>query len=431
MASSTPRSDVLAAWLAGQRWFASKSVGIAEVALEDGIPVGPGTIWIARVTLADGATDRYALSLLPGEQPVDALDDPAFCNALLDLARGGVARGEVGEAVGAPARGWPETLPATLPPRRVGGEQSNTSILFGDALVLKAFRRLAPGVNPEIEMTRFLTERTAFRHTPALAGAVEYHDGHGRWALAVVQQLVTGARDAWAWLLERVAAGDDVAPALALLGRHTGALHLALASDGADPAFAPEPITADDVARWTTAVQRQLDAARAVLRGRVPDGFPAKVSGDGLAGLVGAVKTRHHGDFHLGQVLAVRGGEDFAIIDYEGEPLRPLDERRAKHTPLRDVAGLLRSLAYAAATARAAPAWEPAARRAFLDGYREGAAGGAFLPRDDAAFLRAVAVLEVEKAAYEIVYEANNRPDWLPIPVAGLVAAAARLEPVR
>ncbi|HXH82913.1 MAG TPA: sugar phosphotransferase, partial [Candidatus Tectomicrobia bacterium] len=155
-------------------------MAVADVALEDRVPVGPGAICIAAVTLADGATDRYALPLLPAPDPVDALDDQAFCDALLDLARGGTARGEVGEVVGAPARGWPETLPPTLSARRVGGEQSNSSVVFGDALILKHFRRLAPGVNPEAEMTRFLTERTAYRHTPALAAVLEYHDGHGR-----------------------------------------------------------------------------------------------------------------------------------------------------------------------------------------------------------------------------------------------------------
>jgi maltose alpha-D-glucosyltransferase/alpha-amylase len=142
---------------------------------------------------------------------------------------------------------------------------------------------------------------------------------------------------------------------------------------------------------------------------------------------VGAAKLRHHGDFHLGQTLAVGNGEDFAIIDFEGEPLRPLAERRCKHTPLRDVAGLLRSLGYAAASAAAPAGWEGAAREAFVSAYRETARSAPFLPATEAALTRALAVLEVEKAAYEIVYEANNRPDWLAIPVRGLVTAIAAL----
>jgi trehalose synthase-fused probable maltokinase len=153
---------------------------------------------------------------------------------------------------------------------------------------------------------------------------------------------------------------------------------------------------------------------------------PARVDGAGLGGLVGRVKIRHHGDFHLGQTLTVGAGADFFIIDFEGEPLRPLEERRRKHTPLRDVAGMLRSLGYAAASASAPEGWEETARAAFLDGYRAAAGRAAFLPADATALTRALAVLELEKAAYEVVYEANNRPDWLAIPLRGVVSAALR-----
>src|SRR5205807_1006621 len=154
------------------------------------------------------------------------------------------------------------------------------------------------------------------------------------------------------------------------------------------------------------------EAARGHALPDVPDvGGPA-----GLGSLVGRVKIRHHGDFHLGQTLAVGDGRDFAIIDFEGEPLRPLEERRRKHTPLRDVAGMLRSIGYAAATARLAAVerrrWETDARAAYLSAYRAATAGARFVPESDDAFARVLAVLEVEKAAYEIVYEANNRPDW-------------------
>jgi predicted trehalose synthase len=241
----------------------------------------------------------------------------------------------------------------------------------------------------------------------------------------MAQELVRDARDGWRWLLERLAGGDAALGALGRLGRRTAELHLALASDSRDPAFAPEPITDADVHVWTGAVQRQLDAARAALGVAPPDGVPARIDAAGLGGLVGAMKQRHHGDFHLGQTLVAGAGADFALIDFEGEPLRPLAERRRKHTPLRDVAGLLRSLGYAAAAGGPAPAgWETQARRAFLEGYRAAAGHAPFVPREAADFARAVAVLEVEKAAYEVVYEANNRPDWLPIPVRGVIEAA-------
>ena len=422
------RPDALGGWIAGQRWFAGKSRRIVTVACEDGVRLGPGTLWVARVKLDDGHEDRYALPLLDGPAPVDALDDPAFCRAVLDLiARQAHRAGAHGEVVGMRTRAFPSGLAADAPARRLGGEQSNTSVIFGDTLILKHFRRLAAGVNPDVEVTGFLTERTSFRATPRLAGSLEYRDAAGTWTLAMAQELVGDSRDGWRWLLGRLAAGDAALGPLATLGRRTAELHLALASDPLEPAFAPEPITAGDVAAWTQAVQQQLDAAQAALGGHLPDGVPARVDAAGLAGLVGAARLRHHGDFHLGQTLAIRDGEDFAIIDFEGEPLRPLAERRRKHTPLRDVAGLLRSLGYAAASAPAPSGWETAAREAFVVAYRATAGPAPFLPATDEALRRALAVMVVEKAAYEIVYEANNRPDWVAIPVRGLVTAAAAL----
>jgi predicted trehalose synthase len=423
-----PSASALGDWIAGQRWFAGKSRRIVAVALETGVRLGPGTLWIARVALDDGHEDRYAVPLLDGSELADALDDPGFCRALLDVIAGGRRLpGAQGEVVGLPTRALPSGLATDVPARRLDGEQSNTSVIFGDALILKHFRRLAPGVNPDIEITGFLTEHTTFRHTPRLAGSLEYRDASGAWALAMAQELVGDSRDGWRWLLAGLAAGDLALDALGMLGRRTAELHIALASEPGEPAFAPECITQGDVADWTEAVQQQLDAARAALDGRLPEGVPDRVDGAGLAGLVGAAKLRHHGDFHLGQTLAVAGGRDFAIIDFEGEPLRSLAERRRKHTPLRDVAGLLRSLGYAAATAQAPPGWEPAAREAFVTAYRATAGAAPFVPAAGPDFTRALAVLEVEKAAYEVVYEANNRPDWVAIPVRGLLTAMAAL----
>jgi predicted trehalose synthase len=241
---------------------------------------------------------------------------------------------------------------------------------------------------------------------------------------------VAGARDGWQWLLARLAAGDGALDALRRLGRRTGELHLALASPTSEPAFGSEPIDGDDIATWTAAVGRQVAAARAAAPGRgLPDVPPAAAAA--LGGLRGAAKIRHHGDFHLGQTLCVRDGEDFMLIDFEGEPLRPLAERRRKHTPLRDVAGMLRSFAYAAATTaragRTVGDWESSARAAFVDGYRAAVGGAPFIPASASAFEQAVAALELEKAAYEIVYEANNRPDWLDIPLRGFVSATTAL----
>jgi maltokinase len=423
----------LADWIAGQRWFAAKSRRIVGVTAEDGIRLGPGTLWLMRVALDDGSSARYAVPLRESATATDALDDPAFCQALLGLiATGGRASGASGELRGAPTRAFPADRSTGASPRRLSVEQSNTSVVFGDALILKHFRHLHVGANPDIEITRFLTDHTDFRHTPRLCGSLEYHDAEGVWAVAITQELVKDARDGWQFLLDRLAAGDAALGAIARLGRITAALHRALASAiGVGSELAPEPITAADVTAWTASVQRQLDAAAAALGGRLPDGVSDRIDAAGLGGLVDLVKLRHHGDFHLGQTLAVRHGEDWRIIDFEGEPLRPLADRRRKHTPLRDVAGMLRSFGYAAATAGAATGWEERARAAFLDAYRVAAVGVTFLPASETALVRALAVLEIEKAAYEVVYEANNRPDWLPIPVRGLLNAARAHRPDR
>ncbi len=318
--------------------------------------------------------------------------------------------------------------------RRLGGEQSNSSVALGEALVLKHFRKLAEGVNPEAEMTRFLTEHTSFRHTPRLAGHVEYRDEAGRTTtLAVAQELVADAHDGWQWVLEQLGEPARVAAAavaLRRLGQRTGELHRALASDRGDPAFAPEPIAVADIAAWTEGVAAQLVAARAAL-GREAISVDLAVVRRGLAPMIGRQKIRHHGDFHLGQTLYRPAAGDWMIIDFEGEPLRPLEERRRKHVALRDVAGLLRSIDYAAASVPGAGAslraWEAEAGGAYLEGYRATTGTALFLPESDEAVRDVVAVFELEKAAYEVVYEANNRPDWIGIPKRGLVNAASRL----
>ncbi|HET7341192.1 MAG TPA: hypothetical protein VFL90_06995 [Methylomirabilota bacterium] len=431
MGSKSPRSEGLNAWIAGQRWFSAKSRRIVASHIHDQLRVGEATLYLVRLGLDDGSTPTYVVPLRGETALDDAFDDPSFCRALLDLVRsGGRVAGERTALIGRPSTAFPRDLPSDAGVHRVTGEQSNTSVVYGDRLIAKYFRRLVAGVNPDLEMSRYLTEVAGFANTPPLAGALEYLAADGSVAtFAVAQALVRDAQDGWRWLLERLGRGDGALPALAGLGRRTAELHLALARPTADPAFAPEPITEADVAAWSEAVQRQLDAARAALDGRVADGVPRRVDGSGLAALVGRVKMRHHGDFHLGQTLAVGDGADFFLIDFEGEPLRPLGERRRKHTPLRDVAGLLRSLGYAAASVAAPPGWEDEARRAFTRGYREAAGAAPFLPASERALARALAVLEVEKAAYEVVYEANNRPAWVAIPVRGLVSAALRSGP--
>jgi trehalose synthase-fused probable maltokinase len=453
-AVTLPSPAALAAWLPRQRWFAGKARHIVGVVIESTVPLGDAAMVVARVRLDDGAEDRYALPLAPTAMPLDVLADPAFARHLLRvMACGARVPGDAGAITGRPtsALSWP--VAGQLAITELGGEQSNTSVAFGDAVVLKQFRRWVPGINPDEEIGRFLTERTQFAHAPKLLGSLAYEPASGEaGTLAVAHAFVGGAADGWSWMLEQLRELDDRAgskpceaaglrrlaspslDALHRLGQRTGQLHAALASDPWDPDFAPEPITGSDVHGWAEDVHRQVDAARAALGGQLPTSVPDVTSA--LAGLGGATKIRVHGDFHLGQTMYLLARADFAIVDFEGEPLRPLGERRRKHSALRDVAGLLRSISYAATTgcgssgATWPEVWEAEGTRAFVAGYLATTRGGSFVPAEAAAFDRAVAAFELEKAAYEIVYEASHRPAWLAIPVRGLVSAVARLRAV-
>jgi maltose alpha-D-glucosyltransferase / alpha-amylase len=235
------------------------------------------------------------------------------------------------------------------------------------------------------------------------------------------------------------------------LGLRTGELHAAFAAPTGDPAFAPEPAPPEEVAGWAEAILAELRRTFDMLKRR-RDRLPEEVvpDADRLLGLrreltrrvkdvssggFGVVKTRHHGDYHLGQVLVV--GNDFQIIDFEGEPARPLAERRRKHSPLRDVAGMLRSFDYAARSAmmnlgaeRAEQLeslepwvrlWQERAQEAFLEGYAEGARGAASYPEDEEHASALVELFTLEKALYEIRYELDNRPDWVGIPIGGIL----------
>jgi trehalose synthase-fused probable maltokinase len=354
------------------------------------------------------------------------------------------------------AGGWPI--------HRGSGEQSNTSLRIGDGAILKVIRKLEQGVHPELEIGRFLTGEADFSATPALLGWSELEGATSDEVstLSVLQAFVANEGDGWAWTLERLSqvgqpggdrALEQATAWLRRLGARTAEMHRAFGIDTLDPAFRPEPAGAKDFRTWT-------EAAHA-MAGRALDGLAAAGErlGPQALGLAEALlarrsalaerldtllretpsfaKTRHHGDYHLGQVLVA--GDDAVIVDFEGEPLRPLAERRARHAPLRDVAGLLRSLAYAAAAAgRALPTempadareaaqrhldtWEAEASRAFLGAYLEVAQASPGCPQDQEAAGRVVRFFMLEKALYEIAYEIANRPDWVAIPVRGVLA---------
>jgi maltose alpha-D-glucosyltransferase/alpha-amylase len=479
-------SDALLAFLAGRRWFGAKGAAPRRAAVHDVVPVREGTgdgdagFAVARVEveLGDGRVERYQLPLASVEGTaadvpvitaagsgalIDATQDPAF-RALLarGLEHGARYDGEGARWVLRPLEGADVAGLGALPVRLGSAEQSNSSLLLDDRAILKLYRKLEAGEHPDVEIARFLTTRTDFRNTPALLGTITFEDHQGAVTVAgMLQALVPGARDAWAVALDAarayLRARDDAPPQafaaeMRELGRVTRALHDALASDREDPAFAPRAATAGDVAEWAARVRdmardgtalltrartagrlRRADepVADAVLR-RTPELLGDL---DTLAAAIGAhpgERIRHHGDYHLGQVLKGADGR-YMIIDFEGEPARLLAERRTPSSALRDVAGMLRSFAYAAASAamerggvgtdpeveRRSARWERAMREAFLDGYQERGAA-AFLPRDPQAMLHLVMLFEMEKVFYELAYELNNRPDWAWIPLRGI-----------
>jgi trehalose synthase-fused probable maltokinase len=478
MASRPLRSDpgALVALLAGpgradltrflirQRWFAAKTRGIATVEVLDWAvldPDGPfvllllavdGEPYFVPVTVTADAAPEATLARAGEDAVVDAHDEPRFARRVLAaIAAGRSADGRHGRFAFRPTPGWafpPD--PDGLASRRLTGEQSNTSVVVG-ALVLKSLRRPQPGLNPDLEITRFLTTRTAFRHVPRLAGWVEYAGAGEPAILAVLQEFVPNAGDGWKHVVSTLAGRgaavarrpDPLLDDVRLLGAITGGLHAALASDAGDADFRPEPIDRDDVRRWADEITQELAAPS--VRGQLPAGLGPVADAvarplaalDDLAGVT--VKTRVHGDYHLGQVLKTPDG--FAIIDFEGEPARPLAERRQKQSALRDVAGMLRSLDYAAhAVAHGRPeserpdvlaaltAWEAAARDAFLGGYLEAVARSPVpvAPADAGALRGACAPFELQKAAYELRYELDNRPTWVAIPLAGISRILAR-----
>jgi trehalose synthase-fused probable maltokinase len=455
--SGPGRSD-LTRFLIRQRWFAAKTRGIAAVDVLDWAvldPDGPlvllllavdGDPYYVPVTVSAEATPEATLARAGAEAVVDAHHHHGFGRRVLAaIASGRSADGRHGRFAFRATAGWafaPD--PDALPTRRLTGEQSNTSVVVGD-LVLKSLRRPQPGLNPDLEITRFLTTRAAFRHVPRLAGWVEYAGAGEPATLAVLQEFVPNTGDGWTHVVSTLAGrGADIErrpdPLLEdvhRLGAITGGLHAALASDGRDADFRPEPVGHDDVTRWASEIAHELAVPALGARladdaGRVTDAVARTLAVlDRLAGAT--VKIRVHGDYHLGQVLKTPDG--FVIIDFEGEPARPLAERRQKQSALRDVAGMLRSLDYAAhavafrrpeaelATALVAlTAWETRAREAFLAGYLTAVTESPvpLVPAAAQALLLACAPFELQKAAYELRYELDNRPDWVAIPLAGI-----------
>ncbi|HEY7604608.1 MAG TPA: phosphotransferase, partial [Gaiellaceae bacterium] len=303
---------------------------------------------------------------------------------------------------------------------------------FDDELILKVYRRLEAGINPELEMLRFLSEHE-FENVPPLHGWYAYHGRPAESTLGVLQAFVPDGRDGWELALdELVDAPERFLGRLRRLGEVTGAMHTCLASDSTDPCFAPEEPSPESLGLLTATIDEEIDRAFIDLPDDLEAIDPIRQRGQEIRERLrlwthlggGGRSIRHHGDFHLGQTILV--DDDWVILDFEGEPARSLPERRQKRSPLRDVAGMVRSFAYAASAvdllrgAEAPPGWEERARTEFLDGYL-GAVDPLLVPPGPEAFEKLLSVYELEKAVYELRYELSMRPDWLPIPVAGIL----------
>jgi trehalose synthase-fused probable maltokinase len=417
-----------AAWLATQRWFRSKGRPIAGVAEADRATIGDAAaLRVLEVTYVDGgAPDRYLALSVDDREPVDG--EGAWAELVRLIADDAEARGATGRFVAAPTEALAELLPsareaaAALEERRLRVEQSNTSVVLGDRLILKLFRLLEPGLNPDLEIGRFLTG-VGFADTPLMAGGISWHPDHGEPAAAAMLQALVPARgDAWGAMLGHLATDPAASTrAAAEIGGVTAAMHRALASRPDDPDFPARPATVAEAAGWRASAEAQLSGAVGAVSGAEHDRLVSLAPrirarfADTFGAASGqAIVTRIHGDYHLGQLLARTDG-GYSVIDFEGEPARPLAERRAPSSPLRDVAGLLRSLDYAARTAARdsgldADAWLPRAREAFL-----ASVGG--IGAEQQGLLDA---FELEKACYEVRYEAGNRPDWLWLPLAAV-----------
>ncbi len=441
----------LAEWLLTRRWFGSKAQDVAQTHVLDVVPLadGPPALILALVEarFPTGTHDIYQLVLamrpseegwtegrlddIAGATVYDALADPQACAVFGGLLAGSAT--VPGEHATVDFQ-WSEEAerPAPdAPARPMHAEQSNSSVVLDDRFVLKSFRRLEAGDNPELEMLRFLTAR-GFPNIAALTGWADYSGELMDATLAVAQDYVVGARDGWELALEEIGTDPEgFVGRMEELGRVIGAMHSALASDGTDPAFAPEEPSQESSSLITATIDEQIERlfrdlpeGREALepiahRGEEVRDRLALLSNFGTAGKL----IRHHGDLHLGQTLLAPEG--WVVLDFEGEPARPLLERRRKRSSLRDVAGMLRSFAYAASAGelqRGTPApegWEERMREAFLSGYFA-AVDASLLPPGEAASRSLLTIFELEKAVYELRYELNNRPDWVRIPVAGI-----------
>jgi len=516
-----PLQDALLAYVTPRRWFRAKNRRAREALVRDVVPLPgvPDVLAVVELRFDEGEPERYLVPLAvvdgqegeelarhaphaliawlsarenrgptePSARPpgraalVDGLATGSAASALRTLVqKGAVAPGQGGQLVG---RAHPPLAQlgdvGNEPPKVAPLEQTNSTVSFGQRMLLKIYRQLTPGINPELEMGTFLDSHAVAgaRPTPPVLGELSYQTSDGRtYGVGIMHAFVPSDGDAWSAVqgelkevLGRSTAGrgalddEDLGRFLqraATLGRRTAEIHLALARGAPDDeAFRAEPLTAADRRAAAERARAMLDEQLAALTARMtslsadargaaeqlsdPDGPARRAIGDVVTRFVaeepGVVKTRIHGDLHLGQVLA--RGDDFTIIDFEGEPARPLAERRGKSSPLRDVMGMVRSFSYAPeAVLRAgggdperrkrllpvARRWEERATEEYRRGYLSTAQGAPFLPREPRHLRLMLDFYALERVIYEVGYELNNRTDWVDIPLAGLLALIQR-----
>ncbi|MEP7014959.1 MAG: maltose alpha-D-glucosyltransferase [Verrucomicrobiota bacterium] len=500
--------QVLPSYIQNCRWFGSKARTLRQMKVVERAPVSPkpgaAQIWFIEISYLDGPTETFAfpvqiatgdaaraiaqtapeaiIARFSGSDETvlhDAIWDPSFRAQLFRaIAERESMQGQWGTFAGNPGSALSNDGAREIPPSQVlRGEQSNSSMLFENKYFLKLYRKLEDGVNPDAEITRFLTARTQFPNVPAFQGALEYRrDKAQPTVLCLLQSAVTSEGDAWTLtidalgryyervlgskadlqnqatpsspLLDELIGGIYPEKAM-LLGQRTGEMHLALASAPDDKLFSPEPFNAMSQRSVYQNMRALLRRNFALLQKKIAD-LPEEFREEAeqvlasekeihdrekrlLDRKTNAVKIRVHGDYHLGQVLST--GKDFVILDFEGEPARPLSERKLKRSALRDVAGMMRSFQYAAYSAL----WQPAMRAEdvpflerwadlwyrnmssiFLQSYSKATVDAKFIPQDNDDLQIVLEAYLLDKAVYEIGYELNNRPDWVVIPIRGI-----------
>lgn len=442
--------DERADWLQKQRWFFEKGLQVTGLEtvwrhriLDD---AGDIDLTIEAVSFANGSTSHYFIPV-DVQTGAEAIASPVFASWLLR---------SLNDASITPADlQWTRIgtgLPSgtvDLPGQLMGVEQSNSSIRYGDQLMVKVNRRLTAGASPEAELTPVISRAADRSFAPEAYGTLWQNGALGAaTCLAICTRYVPNVGDGWGFLRE-LGATDPAACVVeaAAIGDVTARMHNGLISDPWRAEVSPEPVRASDTARWTSKGLSDLDTLVAEIARRV-DGFdvdaraladllPAAVPSlrdrlAGVAGLVGTSQIRIHGDYHLGQVLRTADGA-YVVVDFDGEPNRPLAERREKFPALRDVAGMMRSFAYLRGTLERADtsgktradwlAWEDELRAAFMAAYRDRLDTGdlRLVPEAQEELENGLTALELDKAIYEVGYEMATRPDWVALPLARLV----------